>query len=75
VTVWTWVWAEGGKDLGTRMYFVLLAWVSASISLRKDWSSCSASSSRERGLGVDESPCGVTGASSAGVEGIGTFFS
>lgn len=35
---------------GTRLYFLLLGWISASISLRKELSSCSASSSRESGF-------------------------
>ena len=51
---------EGGGR-GTRLYFVLLGFASASMSLRNDCSSLSAISSRERGfkegvvegLGVD----------------------
>ncbi len=42
---------EEGGIRGTRLYFLLLVWgVSASISLRKELSSCSASSSRESGF-------------------------
>lgn len=37
---------KGGGCLGTRLYFVLLGRVSASISCKKDCNSCSASSSR-----------------------------
>lgn len=44
-----------GRERGMRLYFLVsLGVVSSLISLRKDCSSCSASSSRERGLeGVD----------------------
>ena len=39
----------GGGCLGTRLYFVLLGFASASSSLRKDWNSLSAISSRVKG--------------------------
>jgi len=45
-----WVGDLVGGGWGTRLYFVLLGRTSASSSWRKDWSSCSASSSWERGL-------------------------
>lgn len=53
---------EGGLR-GTRLYFLLLGWMSASISLRKELSSCSASSSRESGFAVGGS----------GFEGVAIF--
>lgn len=40
-----------GGCLGTRLYLVLLGAVSASSSWKKDWSSLSATSSRDRGFG------------------------
>ena len=39
---------SGGGIRGTRLNFVLEGWVSASSSRRKEFSSCSAISSRER---------------------------
>jgi len=42
--------AEDGAALGMREYFVLLGFVSAAISWRKDCNSCSAISSRDRGF-------------------------
>ena len=42
--------------LGTRLYFVLLGFVSADISARKEFSSFSAISSRDNGFGCDDSP-------------------
>jgi hypothetical protein len=42
----------GGGCLGTRLYFVLLGEVSASSSCKNDWNSLSATSSRDRELGV-----------------------
>lgn len=43
----------GGGCLRTRLYLVLLGFASASSSLRKDWSSFSAISSRVRGAEGD----------------------
>ena len=42
---------EDGGGRGTRLYFLLEGWMSASSSSRKDCNSFSAASSREMGLG------------------------